>query len=189
MEGELGLWQVEGSSARVEEVSAVAFSSRVRGIGMRDDQWVVAALVDVLAAEFVEDGREFIEIEAVSAKVFATLRPSETPEAEMSVLLVVRAAAERLATACAGVFRYEEGRLLLTEAALRRPSSVSEALSGWWTRPSRLVKPPVSPSPTAPEAGPVEPEAGNDPLTDFFEGFEREIMQARLGNEGNPGRG
>jgi hypothetical protein len=143
-----------------------------------EDHLVTSAFVSVLTSEFVQRGHGSVELETIKQQIFTIVDVSGGPDARDRVTPVMGMLVQRLTRAEAPVFRRDGNRLTLTQTAISEPSVVREAL--------RNLEPGQEAPPSAPEGAPVSQE---DVLSAYFEGFEREIMRARLGDEGSSERG
>ena len=175
---------------------------------MQQDRSVASAFIYVLKDEFVARRHGSVTLDLISERAAARL--SVVPRSELAPLVVVLV--RRLTEAQAPVFRCKDGHLMLTESAISVPSSIADALRSFGdslypgNRPETESKrPPAAQRPESEQpaalegskaqeqpAGPSRPVTGaeqSEALDDFFEGFEKDIMKARLGTEGNQERG
>jgi hypothetical protein len=141
---------------------------------VHEDSSVASAFITVLSVEFVDRAQRSVPLDAISEQAMAHIQVLPQTEA----VPIIRALVGRLTMMQALVFRCEENHLMLTEGAIGEPSKVRDALRHF---AEDFGSAEISSDPPKLSAEPEHAEV----LTDFFEGFEREIMKARLGEQGS----
>ncbi len=147
---------------------------------MHEDRSVILAFIDVLTTEFIHRGRLSIRVEAVGQRAGRELSLVSPAE----VMPIISDLIQRLTITEAQVFRQQDDRLALTEDAVCNPATVGNALQSFRNGIASRLKPSTE-STEKVQASQSEREV----LDDFFRGFDREIMRARLGEDGNQDRG
>jgi hypothetical protein len=150
-----------------------------QGISVHKDRLATSALISVLALEFVDRGQQSVPFETISEQAVALV--DAVPASEVTA--IIDALLQRLMMTQARVFRCQEKSLVLTEDAIRHPSTVQDALRGFAGNLDSRRLPAergLTAERTESASGSEQPEA----LNDFFQGFDQEIMRARLGDKG-----
>ena len=149
---------------------------------MHKDRLVTSAFISVLAVEFVDRRQQSVPLETISEQAVALV--DAVPATEVTP--IIDALLQRLMITQARVFRCQESSLVLTEDAIKDPSTVLDALRGFADNLDSRRLPTerrLTTERTESASGSEQPEA----LDDFFQGFEQEIMRARLGDKGKSG--
>jgi hypothetical protein len=141
---------------------------------VHEDRSVKLALISVLAMEFVDRRRSSVPFDTINETVARNAKVPPT-----IAMPVISTLVQRLTVTQALVFKSEENCLVLTQDAVAEPSTVRDALRSFWDNRDSEKQPTESATKSE------QPGA----LTDFFEGFEKEIMKARLGDEGSRDHG
>lgn len=160
---------------------------------MGEDLNVTSAFVRVLMVEFVERQRPWITLETADDQTVAMVRT--LPQYRDVQVPSVGTLAQRLAETHAETFTWDGGRLLLTDRAVSDRAAVFDVLHRFLAAVNAERPPAASDAPKQLRSDPAAKE-GNDPaskeakaLYDFFDGYEKEIMKARLGQDTRPDHG
>lgn len=152
---------------------------------VREDRYVTSAFVRVLMVELVERRRPWITLETANDQTVAIVR--RIPGSGSVLVPPVSRLAQRLAEAYAEAFAWDGSRLVLTEQAVSDRPAVLEALRRF--RAAANAEAPPTKGAEATEARPDPAAKEIEALDHFFDGFEKEIMRARLGQDTDPDHG
>jgi hypothetical protein len=167
-----------------EEKASAVGSPSSWGINVHEDRNVTWAFVRVLVVEFVERQKSSITLDVANDRTVAMVRPHlRSADAQIPT---VSALAKRLAEMHAEAFIWDGRILLLKERMASDRAAVLDTLRQFGTAATAEVPPAA-----AAAAKQSAPESARDSkaLDDFFDGYEKEIMKARLGQNVEPDHG
>jgi hypothetical protein len=156
---------VEGPFSYSEGATSEGGPRGFQGISVHADRAVALAFVDTLTKEFLYSDHISVDTGRICMRVAnaAGARPDFVAPQVVSLISDLTMTQSR-------VFTSDDQGLLLTRHALGRPSLVAGALRAFWEHLQTGAEP-------------------SSALTEFFDGFEREIMHSRVHGEETPGRG
>ena len=189
-----------------------------RGINVDEDRVMMSAFIDALFWEFIKRKHESVTLDAIGQRTAALLRQAPPPSGKTSALIqqltvsqasVFRYEERRLMLTESAISQPQavEDALLrfIEDLRLREPSAGRAGPETTTERPAGPPEPPPgsgrpadSERPPGRQRSSERPPESTEPapaserskaLEDFFEGFEQEILKARLGNEGSQERG
>ncbi|HEX3956462.1 MAG TPA: hypothetical protein VHZ03_07495 [Trebonia sp.] len=155
---------------------------------MGEDLKVTSAFARVLLVEFVDKHRQWIALEMAKDQIASIVRtfPGSHDVQVRSISFLIR----RLMDEHADKFVLDGGRLLLTDQASANRAAVSDALNQLLAQTTTSASSSISDQSTAADSQGVDSKGHEErALNEFFDGYEKEIMRARLGQDVRPEHG